>query len=558
MGLFSPAQAQRPDPTCIRGYEGQIKRVKALGPKAEATQDPALGQARRQLLQQLEEGHGRAKRGKDNTACFLLPALKGQVHALEARIQGAGRPPGSPTLWPVPYQAPPRYVPFVAPERVGDFIAACPGFIDITGACYQCPAGTKKNLSLGGLGGLRTGDDPKACAKTARRRGSGPVPVGTPNAWPSVDPVGLYVCPSGYEHTDLDKKWSQDGVCTKVKGTTRAEVVTLGCAQGVPLPDGGCYRCPAHFKVNPLPVSPETACMSEACGGDGQRICQASDRKVGCASGLIPDPSDSLRCLDAERAAKKAACLATATAFRGIASLPAELAPQRAASKAHSDAGKALLSGEKLAAATQALSQNPEAYASLLATLRALQAGVGRKQLEEVFKPENLCNPETLNGLLAARGLQPAFDQLVLHLLGPGQHSYVAFSLFFAVNAGIGVTGGYTVVTDFQSTPRVYLFVGPLFDLNVALGDSFRVQFFPRVELANFEGWGLDVAGNGGTPIGKVGVGADLYLDCPFCVDQPSGNVPPTFLGIGAGPNLGLGVAPADMGISAAFSKRLL
>ena len=81
---------------------------------------------------------------------------------------------------------------------------------------------------------------------------------------------------------------------------------------------------------------------------------------------------------------------------------------------------------------------------------------------------------------------------------------------------------------------------------NASLGDSVGVQFYPKVTLDSFEGWGFGFGVAAGPPSLIFSGGADVAF-----TDR---GVP---VGIGISGGIGLGVLPVDVGVSATHAWQL-
>ncbi|MGD8833095.1 MAG: hypothetical protein PVF57_20985, partial [Pseudomonadales bacterium] len=176
--------------------------------------------------------------------------------------------------------------------------------------CYRCPSGWKHNPALTvGTDGVcykpqRTVHNPATKQKT--------LTISCRDGF--YDPIrggSCWSCPSGYIRgaaaVDTDAACLKPGVPetrpAKFLSDRRFDAtqlargaVSLGCSNEDPHaffdPKGGgaCWRCPADHPARSLfPVDDPRACMSSACGAEGDRPCMVWERIPSCDKGLAED-----------------------------------------------------------------------------------------------------------------------------------------------------------------------------------------------------------------------------------------------------------------------------
>jgi hypothetical protein len=108
----------------------------------------------------------------------------------------------------------------------------------------------------------------------------------------------------------------------------------------------------------------------------------------------------------------------------------------------------------------------------------------------------------------------------------------MGYQITFDAGLGLGVLGGLYGVTDFKGNGGKYWFLGAQGGIIAGGGGAAQVTFFPKVDLASFDGPGWGVGGS----LGTVGTfNADVTFDEKF----------QKFQGFGVGG--GAGVGPAKM-----------
>lgn len=288
-----------------------------------------------------------------------------------------------------------------------------------------------------------------------------------------------------------------------------------------------------------FPMRAAGTCVKPSeCGGKGERPCtldvQISQGRKSCDKGLAEDFIAN-RCVDDSAAFREAQCRAIASALQG-GKLPDALKPFA------DEARKRVPQLPRPEAALKA--------ASFVEPLKPIVPELQRIYLElektkDLFKPETMCSPAKLQARLkdlSAR-LEPVVKSFLPTYSG---RFHMAYTLNASLAAGAGVAAGYAVATDYDGGTGVYVYLGPAIVANASLGDSVGVQFYPKVTLDSFEGWGFGFGVAAGPPTKVFSGGADVAF-----TDK---GVP---VGLGVSAAIGLGALPVDVGVSATYTWKL-
>ncbi len=440
------------------------------------------------------------------------------------------------------------------------------GFSDITGKCWTCPTGySHHNI-------LIPPTNAKACKKPGTRTNRKGTEVGKSvlgickKGWVSLNNGRCYTCPSGYKH-DVSKFGTVSGVCYKPSSDRYAKATASGgslvCSKGFfsPQQGGTCWTCPSNAPTRtPLtPVTAANACQSAACGGAGERPCQITERILPCESGLFPDYFHN-QCVKVSLQAE--ACKATVAALKAGKSV-AGFANMIAASKSRTEEKREQVkSGSNRDALMSSITTQIERYKAMVPELNRVMALMKSKksQLEALFDSDSFCilsNAEQ-EKRIAALGLKPGFmTQASLpdggfffrsaHA-GSDDHFYMGYQVGVSGSVGLGLDISLIFVTDFRGNGGKFIAVGPQLVSNVAVDASpIGLQFFPKVNLDDFKGWGWGIGISGGPPSKIVSAGIDVSYDETFKV----------FQGFGLNGAIGVGVIPGDIGVSATHAWQM-
>lgn len=281
-----------------------------------------------------------------------------------------------------------------------------------------------------------------------------------------------------------------------------------------------------------------TCARPPSCGAKGDRPCtldvQIAAGRKSCNAGLAEDFIAN-RCVDDGAAFREAQCRAVLTAMQA-GKLP-----------------EAFKSAVAEAAKHTVKLPRPEALAKAAAYVEPLKPIVPELQriytevekAKDLFKPETLCSPLRLQARLKAlsASLEPVVKTFLPTYSG---RFHMAYTLNASIAAGPGIQAGYALATDYAGGTGVYVYLGPALVANASLGDSVGVQFYPKVTLESFEGWGLGFGVSAGPPSKIFSGGVDVAF-----TDR---GVP---VGIGVSGAIGLGVLPVDVGVSATHAWKL-
>jgi hypothetical protein len=437
------------------------------------------------------------------------------------------------------------------------------GFPDIAGQCWVCPAGYRHdNILLAPTHDRVCKKEGGADRLAGRRVGNSVVGI-CKTGWLSTHDGGCYTCPAGYRH-DLAKFGNQVGVCFRDRpdsfSKASRQAGSLVCDKGFfdPIDGGSCWTCPTSAPVRTTAsVKSDNACQSRACGTQGDRPCLITERIPSCDSGLIEDFVNN-RCVSVS--AKAAVCIATVSALKAGQTV-AGFADVFNASKSRTSATRSKYQNKPdhdqlLAQIEREIARHVHVVPELKRVMALMSAR--RAQLEELFSPSNFCSlPVTqINQRLAALGLAPSFPLrkagALPELIGSahaaaGEHFFLGYQLGVSGGVGIGAQVALLFVTDFRGSGGKYVSVGPQIVTNAAIGLSpLGLQFFPKVGIASFTGWGFGGAVSGGPPTKAVAAGVDASFNDRM-----------VFQGFGISGSVGLGAIPGDLAVSASHAWKL-
>ncbi|MBI1890400.1 MAG: hypothetical protein HYS18_07135 [Burkholderiales bacterium] len=179
-------------------------------------------------------------------------------------------------------------------------------------------------------------------------------------------------------------------------------------------------------------------------------------------------------------------------------------------------------------------------------------------KMRDLFSSDTLCNSSAkdLESKLLALGLQPNLSGTKSAGLGgffireahaASKEFYMAYNLNGSIAAGGGLQTALSIVTNYKGNTGVFISVGPQIVTNISGGGSVGMQFFPKVDLGDFSGWGWGIGVSGGPPSKIVGAGLDVAFDDSF----------KKFQGFGISGGVGLGAIPADVGVSGSYAWKL-
>lgn len=281
-----------------------------------------------------------------------------------------------------------------------------------------------------------------------------------------------------------------------------------------------------------------TCAKPPSCGAKGERPCtldvQIATGRKSCDKGLAED-FIARRCVDDGAAFREAQCRAVVGAMQG-GKLPDAFQPFVAEAK------KRVPGLPK-----------PDALAKAVAYVEPLKPIVPELQrifgevekTKDLFKAETLCSPARLQARMKelSSRLEPAVKRFLPTYSG---RFHMAYTLNASVAAGPGIAAGFALATDYDGGVGVYVYLGPAIVFNASLGDSVGVQFYPKVTLESFEGWGFGFGVSAGPPSKIFSGGADVAF-----TDR---GVP---VGIGISGGIGLGALPVDIEVSATHAWKL-
>jgi hypothetical protein len=186
---------------------------------------------------------------------------------------------------------------------------------------------------------------------------------------------------------------------------------------------------------------------------------------------------------------------------------------------------------------SQKIAQGVHANQYVIPELKRIQAWMenpaNKAKLEAIFSTGNFCEDSiaTMEAKIKQLGIAPNFA-LIQSRGGETPHFYMGYQITFDAGLGLGVLGGLYGVTDFKGNGGKYWFLGAQGGIIAGGGGAAQVTFFPKVDLASFDGPGWGVGGS----LGTVGTfNADVTFDEKF----------QKFQGFGVGG--GAGVGPAKM-----------
>lgn len=281
-----------------------------------------------------------------------------------------------------------------------------------------------------------------------------------------------------------------------------------------------------------------TCAKPPSCGAKGDRPCtldvQIATGRKSCDRGLAEDFIAN-RCVEDGAAFREAQCRAVVGSMQA-GKLPDVFKPFVA------EARKRIPALPRPEAALKAASF-VEPLKPIVPELQRIYTELGKSK--DLFKPETLCSPARLEARLkelSAR-LEPVIKSFLPSYSG---RFHMAYTLNASVAAGPGVAAGYALATDYAGGLGVYVYLGPAVVFNASLGDAIGVQFYPKVTLESFEGWGFGFGVSAGPPSKIFSGGADVAF-----TDR---GVP---VGIGVSGGIGLGALPVDVGVSATHAWKL-
>jgi hypothetical protein len=186
---------------------------------------------------------------------------------------------------------------------------------------------------------------------------------------------------------------------------------------------------------------------------------------------------------------------------------------------------------------SQKIAQGVHANQYVIPELKRIQAWMNnpanKAKLEAIFSTGNFCEDSiaTMEAKIKQLGIAPNFA-LIQSRGGETPHFYMGYQVTFDAGLGLGVLGGLYGVTDFKGNGGKYWFLGAQGGIIAGGGGAAQVTFFPKVDLASFDGPGWGVGGS----LGTVGTfNADVIFDETF----------KKFQGFGVGG--GAGAGPAKM-----------
>lgn len=288
-----------------------------------------------------------------------------------------------------------------------------------------------------------------------------------------------------------------------------------------------------------IPGNALGTCVKPAsCGGKGERPCaldvQIATGSKSCDKGLAEDFIAN-RCVNDSAAFREAQCRAIVGAMQA-GKLPDAFKPYVDEAKKRSPR---LPRPEAMAKATAFV----EPLKPIVPELQRIYSEV--EKTKDLFKADTLCSPAKMQARL--KELSARLEPVVKRFLPTYSGKFhMAYTLNASVAAGPGIAAGYALATDYDGGVGVYVYLGPAIVFNASLGDSVGVQFYPKVTLESFEGWGFGFGVSGGPPTKVFSGGADVaFTDRGLPV------------GIGISGGIGLGVLPVDVDVSATYSWKL-
>ncbi|MBL8323430.1 MAG: hypothetical protein JNJ89_00575 [Rubrivivax sp.] len=469
----------------------------------------------------------------------------------------------------------------------------CPGgaFFDPIdgGTCWRCPDGMARTVFHVKSGDACERPLHEAFAKATRHgRATGLLRTDCQRGqfW---DPNGdCWSCPGGYRRTAHPV--TAERACARTVPPQRAAAqfaASLACPQGsfFDLVDGGtCWKCPEGYGRGAAHVKAGDACAATvlagvgrifgscdaglvnaagtcqrrgACGALGERPCLLVERVPSCNGGLAEDFVAN-RCVRADL--KADICKATVGAV-GAGKAVAGLFDAARATQERTEAQRNRLrqgpqSSPLLQQVAQALAPHTRMVPELQRVTSLLQSQRG--PIAALFTPETFCTlpraefDRRLQALGAMPNLPRRTSSAVDWFVRPAHaaddaHFYLGYQVAFSAAAVIGVDVSLLWVTDFRGNGGRYLAVGPQLVTNATIGVTpIGLQFFPKVDLASFTGWGFGGAISGGPPSKVVSAGLDVSFDDKF-----------VFQGFGLSAGIGLGAIPGDLAVSAVHAWKL-
>ncbi|MBL8345724.1 MAG: hypothetical protein JNN03_09805 [Rubrivivax sp.] len=318
-------------------------------------------------------------------------------------------------------------------------------------------------------------------------------------------------------------------VTERVPSCNKGLVERSGCK-------GNACRC-GGFNVAGL-RSAGTCYKPADCGGNGEKPCmldvQISEGRASCDKGLAEDFIAN-RCVEDSAAIREAQCRVV------VGALQAGQLPD--AFKPFVDEAKKRVPRLPRADALAKATAYVQPLKPIVPELQRIYTELGKTK--DLFRPDTLCSPARLQARL--KELSAKLEPVVKSVLPTYSSKFhMAYTLNASVAAGPGIAAGYALATDYEGGVGVYVYLGPAVVFNASLGDSIGVQFYPKVTLDGFEGWGFGFGVAAGPPSLIFSGGADVAF-----TDR---GVP---VGIGISGGIGLGVLPVDVGVSATHAWKL-
>jgi hypothetical protein len=303
---------------------------------------------------------------------------------------------------------------------------------------------------------------------------------------------------------------------------------------------GGKCAC-GRAAGSPFPVAGRSSgtCVKPAsCGGLDEKPCaidvQISAGRTSCDEGLAEDFTEN-RCVKADAAFVEAKCRAVVASLK-LGKIPDPFQPFVAETRKRARGVKESDLRAKAAAYVQE-------FKPMVGELQRIHQEL--EQVRDLFDPDTLCSSSRMTARLleVSAKLKPVVNALLPAYTG---HFHMAYTLNASAAAVAGFQTGYAVVTDYRGAVGVYVYLGPALVSNASLGDSIGVQFYPKVTLDSFEGWGWGFGVSGGPPTKIFSGGVDVSF---------GEAIAPQGLGISGA--IGLGVLPGDFSVSATHSWKL-
>lgn len=434
------------------------------------------------------------------------------------------------------------------------------GFHDIKGQCWQCPKGYKHNPLL-------PANHKHACKKSGHtvhhkgKHAKGSIVSGCKKGMASLHDGKCYTCPKGYHHNP-SKAGHSKHFCYKKTHDKFTHAKKKGgsilCDKGFfDVADGGsCWTCPKKYPHRTLihGVKSAKACRSDVCGGENQAPCSVFKGGPVCKKGLIPNYIIG-ECVHVN--IKQAVCRETVKAVHagknvaaGMSHVLKKLVHQTKKKRDGLDAKKLIGQvGDYIEDHTDKVDEIKRVWVAM---------DSNRKKIEALFNVDNFCSGSRKDHekRLAALKLKPMFGKKKASLLdglliksanaAPHEHFYMAYTATINADLVGGLQAGLSIVTDYRGNGGGYVFVGPEIVSNDGAGLSLGVDFYPSTTEDDFKGLGWGIGISGGPPSKAFGAGV-------------SGAFSETFMpqGFGVAGSIGVGILPADIGISETYTWKV-